>query len=1727
MKKRKSKVLSLSEKLKTLFSTPPQRGALSGPEKTCLEFVISIFNSPTVNDASRCLTLLSRAEIPTNPEPTPAFSWICEILVQFMLCLGTASVSRHAAKALQHFSNCFGDKWSFFTPLFLKIVTNLVSAENFPQPGTLSRLSHVFRTPMFTTFLVPTFVDPKIDLFHKLIELTRAHSIKHKLYEEDMSLLSETFHILLDYFRHMGDNPTHTSAVTPKNASEFVKLFVHFLTINSFTLDSKFVLGLLTIKALWVSLEQRESSLLSFFKEKILLGDFFGRSSNDGVPLLALLCSIVNFDEPFVLSRGFYDDLFDSVFVKLFEVINLTQLNHLYFLSKAFVSIIRRFHLHLTKTPPKNTGDLTEKILRPLLTRIILMNFGCYVRNIFGFTKLAFKTFVRICHDLNLELLTTFKGEMSHYFASRNWDDRGKDMYVIINSFLEAGEARNDLQKLMECLPSNLIRFIASNICRETSISARTFYCIGSRLFSDNGMPHFVDKVVSEVYSVLLECSEVQRSRIVLYIVPKIYEVSMQGVLWLLKKLEDSQSAVKLELIVAISHFLKSKRGRIDDPKLMQLLESCFSMSDEDVKLNAIEIIAIQKKATTMLTDVQMKMILKFMRMTVRNLRGGYRSKVISTFHNFFQNTSCLVDFLHRKKSDQQTTQMVQFLVNLKRVLLGNIYPGITHEKLIAVIALYEMMLDNFAGSPIAGQLDLYRFNGHPVASSFMNCVLDCWDRVRIMICKLLMKFPEEEMAFLMDGHNVVLTANALLKSLKLRKADAGALIFRVLQKKCPVDKQLKCIDDALVFTALEGSNGAGREFRFVCEIQNLLNERIKRFESQTEGEKFSMVGVLLLLRYFFEDESFAENVKSDNASEWKRVISEIVEKFQTIVKFIIEILATKRGDQIEGLETSEEEQPENFTDLTSKGHALVVTCWLCVREISELIGVIVSRDLPFHFAAEDFHCFIDLFVDILLSCKHNGAYNKAHLGLKLVMNKLLNCREDDLNRIPKQWLVKLISYLEKGDRQITFMRRSAGLTFAFLSILRNKNNVVFLDLIPFTLEKLSAFCDESHPKYSERAHIHSLNILKFLFRDSLVGNESLPFIERCFLATLRGFNSKNWMIKNSSMMCYVSLVQRCVGGNKANVKTDVYTSVFFGRFPKLNAFIVKALENVKGENDNNLFPILLLLSKLNHLKDNSVLKILESDTFVGHSTYQIREMTTKLLVDRSLYLLDDVVFDFEKYRHSNNLFHGKMLKLFHFLKRFKVTIDRNLRKLNDQEEKTLRSLIEGLSSLMGKHWTNFVLLRSYLKCVMLISELGLDIGEPSTSLMKDFAMKVVFLETKRDHGLVGHYLLEKTVTKLCLRLNLFNDEDVVRVVMNESVSKHVKIEVFKNVDYIASLEKHVGQLLTLFERESIQLLQWFLRYLVRHHGKMEKHVLSFDSILTILKNSSNLKIKGHCLRILGFLVDKDTSDALFNRWLTLLKEYSKDESPFHLRQSCMKSLFPLKTDFSIKRRFIVWKNVLKLLQDSNESIRCLTRLSLPFATTLSEYDVIVETFKRLQREFGDMFVEYCVCEVLLNEDPEYKSEDVHEENLFGKDEINLFDDLLFRVKLVQSIISKRSIDLSSPAMVTPVLQKMRESVKRFTEWFGQQKTSDRIGGRTFGIIGNDASNPIVFLNSYKILVAMAMVNWGSSTEKKFESVKGECQRFLKEVEPFCKVDPHLKEVFEMVHDPDDLVLQQ
>ncbi|WFD44786.1 phosphatidylinositol N-acetylglucosaminyltransferase [Malassezia psittaci] len=166
-----------------------------------------------------------------------------------------------------------------------------------------------------------------------------------------------------------------------------------------------------------------------------------------------------------------------------------------------------------------------------------------------------------------------------------------------------------------------------------------------------------------------------------------------------------------------------------------------------------------------------------------------------------------------------------------------------------------------------------------------------------------------------------------------------------------------------------------------------------------------------------------------------------------------------------------------------------------------------------------------NLFIAWMLKIRHRGAFSTIFPELDRVAQVLL---EQGLEN-PTHWLKRLLSQLDADCEQYSTTRRSAGIGYAVLALLRAH---VRHGLRPLLSECCAQLVEMSHSLDSSIRTTHAMNILRVLVMDSTLAPFMREHLGTALARAVTCFCSPHWNVRNASMMLFSAISTRYYGGH-------------------------------------------------------------------------------------------------------------------------------------------------------------------------------------------------------------------------------------------------------------------------------------------------------------------------------------------------------------------------------------------------------------------------------------------------------------------------------------------------------------------------------------------------------------------------------------------------------------------
>ncbi|KAM9965165.1 hypothetical protein ACTFIW_004970 [Dictyostelium discoideum] len=454
--------------------------------------------------------------------------------------------------------------------------------------------------------------------------------------------------------------------------------------------------------------------------------------------------------------------------------------------------------------------------------------------------------------------------------------------------------------------------------------------------------------------------------------------------------------------------------------------------------------------------------------------------------------------------------------------------------------------------------------------------------------------------------------------------------------------------------------------------------------------------------------------------------------------------------DEDEGNDEDENENEELSEDIGKSeqnlkggiGQIITVCSWQCTKQISLILGTILDKvEMPTS-DEDDEVCMITTkqieeighqFFTILLQSRHKGAIEKTYLGFQVLCATLMKSTNTKLSSLPSTWIGFLFERVKEQSLQIT--RRSAGLPFAFIGILTGESTTNqrvnhLLNHVMDSLLKLASGSDEninnnnnnnnttdsgvenqddqsndlnSIEKNIYLPQVHSINILKSIFRARAIIQELDQYLAVTLICVIKAFSSKSWSVRNSATMAFSVLVDRIIGTKKLKADSTIINTTtfyhFFSRMPIVYPFLLEYFKNslqfIKETSplveegkiiQSTVYAILVLFSRLQPSNIDHPNDLLAPAQFVPlisqccqFSNYMVRQISARALVPlistiELIPFIRDLINKLNEIKQQQqdnqsklnyNKIHGILLQIYHLLKGHLPTINQKEREVS------------------------------------------------------------------------------------------------------------------------------------------------------------------------------------------------------------------------------------------------------------------------------------------------------------------------------------------------------------------------------------------------------------------------------------------------------------------------------
>jgi hypothetical protein len=532
--------------------------------------------------------------------------------------------------------------------------------------------------------------------------------------------------------------------------------------------------------------------------------------------------------------------------------------------------------------------------------------------------------------------------------------------------------------------------------------------------------------------------------------------------------------------------------------------------------------------------------------------------------------------------------------------LVGDFSVDRRHSSIQLLLAMYGSVIpllssgssDPFSvpaalkASPGEALADIDTYLPTPLLSPLLAALEDGWDSLRggaNSLLSIYMQHAPMQLGSLLSSTGTTSAVKAALTTSSYRVSEGGVLKSMLLMRTLPLAEVAAAASAELTECELR-----------VGQLRDDSMDQRKRFQlfaSQPIHGRLSLVGNLL--------ELLVGDKRSGDA------FGELVARSVLLCISSLELCTVMVGGDDDAVAVDcrgHAFQPDGTADDEATNRVVVNNSWLGARASTatlQRIIAFVAFPSAVAFPPALAKTTGEALMAVLLRTKHNGVMSKTRSALRTLTTALLQVSDAEYRTLPFDCFLKHL--LGENGVQSTsaarMLRRSQGLPHTILPLLESEDPAVPGTLMPHTMnllvavgEKLSSTTVREADNDTVVMHgVNALNVLKFVFEDSILAGRLSPWIEPAFLMAAAGFRHNDWFVRNSSMMLFTSVVHRVVGDHPFKGGGGVSSSFsdLAQRFPRVMSYVhhaVTAAVKQSAETSSlqpEVFPLLLLLSLL------------------------------------------------------------------------------------------------------------------------------------------------------------------------------------------------------------------------------------------------------------------------------------------------------------------------------------------------------------------------------------------------------------------------------------------------------------------------------------------------------------------------------------------------------------------
>ncbi|KAK7791383.1 hypothetical protein R5R35_007915 [Gryllus longicercus] len=663
-----------------------------------------------------------------------------------------------------------------------------------------------------------------------------------------------------------------------------------------------------------------------------------------------------------------------------------------------------------------------------------------------------------------------------------------------------------------------------------------------------------------------------------------------------------------------------------------ELLLRCAAHASDEVRLGALALAAEAHRSTEAPSRGELRVARAALAHLAATQAPATRQRTAALLQRLLQRLRASASGAARRRQRRPAAlarAAAAFLRWLHAFALASLFPGANFGRRTFALWVLRLMTEELGDE---APPELWETCNVPL---LLEALRDPYENNKSCALLLLRRFPTKVLHVQDKSFTVLVMGTCLALARSIRPADTvtAAYLLRFLvsfPEEEAVWASIEWMEQQYMLPATDQVNIGNKtalHCRTIKAFTSLLTRQVNVAKTNimaavVEGP---MYGILLCLRLLLEDCDL--QLVADEA-EWHVTFTRLIDVCYAAVAAVELVVnsASPEGHLPMDAQLFTDLQRNNAESMNLispscanvTAQQVLLCSWRTVKETSLLLGCLAAR-APIRETSEagdkgligEEQIFVmgQHFLRLLAEVKHRGAFEQVYVGFTQLCSKLWSLGKKTLqhdsgdnvalHELPANWLNELLKMVSSaGDSYIgtalCVTRRSAGVPFLVQALLATEPSSVTgeTSVFPRCMEKLLHLAEGNG---SVEACTHALNILRAVFRSSILVERTAPYLANAVKVAVHGCHVDTWSVRNSATLLFSVLVTRLFGVPSVRDRHRLKRMtgrLFFHQHPTLYDFLLAELTPSQTAFPNSAssapspdsfepFPALLVLSRL------------------------------------------------------------------------------------------------------------------------------------------------------------------------------------------------------------------------------------------------------------------------------------------------------------------------------------------------------------------------------------------------------------------------------------------------------------------------------------------------------------------------------------------------------------------